>query len=464
MTSPMPPQEPKERHLHVIDGGLDRTPPNDLAAERAVLGAIMLSGDACDAVFDLLAAKDFYRPTHATIFAAVLALWAANEPTDPIAVAHLLDRDGDLNRCGGAPYLHTLVDSVPIAANAGYYAGIVSERAARRRLIEAGTKVVQVGYGGEAGHDIEDAVDLAQKAIHEATVQRNHGSLTRISEFSDDEFAYLERVAAGDVPHGLSTGLGQLDRLLGGFLPGQLIIPAGRPGMGKSTAGLGFAVAAARRGLPTMVVTLEMTKRELWWRLLSRVGEINLNNFTTGKLTVNDLEKVREAKKVIDGWPLHIDDQANTVPAIRSTARRFRQRHGNLAVLFVDYLQRMKATSKADRRDLEVGGWARDFKTMAKELETVCVVPSQLNRGPEARSDKRPQLSDMRDSGEVEQEADVVILLHRDDYYDKECDKAGEADFIVAKHRNGPTDTITLAAQLHFARFTDWTDSDHFHG
>lgn len=461
MTAAVSPPDHSERHLRAVeDEPYDKAPPHNVEAERVTLGTLMLSSSACDTVFDLLTSRDFYRPVHSTIFSAVLGLWAANEPTDPLAVANALT-PVELQRVGGAAYLHTCIEAVPTAPNAGYYARMVAEAAARRRLIEAGTKVIQVGYGVEAGHDLEDAVDQAQKAVHEATVRSDAGSLVRVSEFSDAEFAYLEQVVAGEIPHGISSGLGQLDDLLGGFLPGQLIIPAGRPGMGKTVAGLGFAVAAARRGLPSIVFTLEMGKRELWWRLLSRVGEINLDSFTTGRLTIHELERVREAKKVIDGWPLHIDDQANTVPAIRSAARRFRQRHGALAITFVDYLQRLKATTKADRRDLEVGAWARDFKTMAKELQTTLVVPSQLNRGPEGRSDKRPQLSDMRDSGEVEQEADVVILLHRDDYYDKESKRAGEIDFIIAKHRNGPTDTVTLAAQLHYARFADWTDTGH---
>lgn len=463
MTAAIPSPDQPERHLRVVGTEFDRTPPHNSDAEQATLGALMLSSAACDGVFELLTARDFYRPVHATIFATILGLWAGREPTDPLAVAHALT-PAELERIGGAPYLHTLIASVPTAANATYYAGMVAEAAARRRLIEAGAKVVQLGYGVEAGHEIEEAVNLAQKTVHEATVRRDSGSLARVSEFSDAEFAYLEQVVAGEVPHGISSGLGQLDDLLGGFLPGQLVIPAGRPGMGKTVAGLGFAVAAARRGLPAIVFTLEMGKRELWWRLLSRVGEISLDSFTTGRLTIAELEKAREAKKVIDGWPLHIDDEANTVPAIRSGARRFRQRHGALAVTFVDYLQRLKSTTKADRRDLEVGSWAREFKTMAKELQTVMVVPSQLNRGSESRSDKRPQLSDMRDSGEVEQEADIVILLHREDYYDKECEKAGEVEFIVAKHRNGPTDTVHLAAQLHYARFADWTDSVGFRG
>jgi replicative DNA helicase len=433
----------------------------DVAAEKAVLGAMMLNPRACDDVVEVVTGSDMFLPIHDAIFTALLGLWAREEPTSPIAVARVLDEGKDLQRCGGLPYLSTLTEDV--MRNPGspvFYARIVKDWSRRRKAHESLLRGVY--HTRDLTRPVDAVVDAAQRDLADAAsgVASADGA-ERVSEFSDDEMAYLERVAAGDVPHGVSTGLGQLDQLLGGFLPGQLIIPAGRPGMGKSTAGLGFAVAAARRGLPVLVNTLEMSKRELWWRLLSRVGEINLNAFTTGRLTDDDIRRAREAKKVVDGWPLHLDDQSRTIEAIRASARRFHQRQGALAIWFVDYLQRIRSSAKFDRRDLEVGSWAREFKTLGGELGAAVVVPSQLNREAEKRADKRPQLSDMRDSGEIEQEADVVILLHRDDYYDSECERAGEADFIIAKHRNGPMDTVTVAAQLHYARFTDWTNEEY---
>lgn len=434
----------------------------DLAAERAVLGAMMLTATACDEVVEVITADDLFLPRHATIFRALLGLWASEQPTSPIATAHALAETEDLARCGGAPYLTALTDDV--MRNPGspaYYAGIVKDWAKRRTARQAGLRIVNLAC--DLSRPVADVVDASQRELADTAAGHEHAGAEKISDFSDEELAYLERVVEGEVQHGISTGLGQLDQLLGGFLPGQLIVPAARPGVGKSTAGLGFAVAAARRGRPALVNTLEMSKRELWWRLLSRVGEINLSSFTTGRLNRDELEKVREAKKVIDGWPLHIDDQSKTIEALRASARRFYQREGELALWFIDYLQRIRSSARVDRRDLEVGGWAREFKTLGGELGAAVIVPSQLNRQNESRSDKRPQLSDMRDSGEIEQEADVVILLHRDDYYDKECENAGEADFIIAKHRNGATDTISVAAQLHYARFTDWTTPEEEH-
>jgi replicative DNA helicase len=437
----------------------DRVMPHDTAAEQAVIGGIMLSQTAADEVFDFLTPADFYRPNHAKIFAAVMSLWAGEQPTDPVAVAHLLDVEGDLQRVGGFDYLHTCIASVPTAANASYYGRIVAEKAALRRLIEAGTKVAQLGYAS-GGLDVEALSDQAQRIVHQATVRNDAAEDGHLGAFIDSEMNHLEAVTEGLVPKGISTGLGQLDKLLGGFLPGQLIIPAGRPGMGKSLCAVGFAKAAARRGIPAMIFSVEMSKRELVWRLLSDIAEINLTQFTAGRLTRDELDRARKASKVIAEWPLHIYDTCRTVASIRSTARRFRQRNGRLGIVAVDYLQRLTSTVKHDRRDLEVGSFARELKTLAQELEATVVAPCQINRESQGRTSRIPQLSDLRDSGELEQEADVVILIHREDYYDPEHARAGEADFIVAKHRNGPTDTVTVAGQLHFSRFTDWTDSE----
>lgn len=434
----------------------------DVAAERTILGAMMISARNCDDVMEAVTGSDMFLPIHDTIFVAILGLWAREQPTSPVAVARALDEGGDLGRCGGLPYLTTLTEeAMRNAGTPGYYARIVKDwwrrRKAHQSLLKGAYQTRDLSQPVDAVLDAAQR-DLATAAAGAAAVD----GVERVSEFSDAEMVHLERVAAGDVPHGISTGLGQVDALIGGFLPGQLIIPAARPSVGKSTLALGFAVAAARKGLPVLVNTLEMSKRELWWRLLSRVGEIDLGKFTTGRLDAHDLERVREAKKTVDGWPVHIDDQAHTIEAIRSSARRFHQREGALSIWLVDYLQRIRSSQKFDRRDLEVGSWAREFKTLGGELGAAVVLPSQLNRGSEQRSDKRPQMSDMRDSGEIEQEADVVILLHRDDYYDSESERAGEADLIFAKNRNGPKDTVTVAAQLHYARFTDWTDDEGY--
>jgi replicative DNA helicase len=458
-TAPETPQP--ERHLQLVDTetAWSSAPMFDLAAEQVVLGMMMTSTGVVDEVADRITGRDFHNPRHETLFSMLIGLWAANEPTDPIVVARALEAEGELQRVGGAPYLHTLTEHIPTTSGtASYYARIVTDWAKRRRVRDAGIRIVQTSQ--TLAKPVDEVIDAAQRDIHDATVTMTAGSLRSVAADVGDELTHLRRVMNGEITRGLSSGIGALDDVIGGFLPGQLVIPAGRPGMGKSTAGLGFAIAAARRGHPALVFSLEMSRRELMWRLLSAVGGINLTAFTSGRMTREDYAKAERTSKEVSKWPLHIDDQSHTVADIRSATRRFRQRHDSLAIVFVDYLQRIRATEKFDRRDLEVGRAASDLKSLGQEMEATMIVPAQLNRGPEARSDKRPQLSDMRDSGEIEQEADVVILLHREDYYDKEHTRAGEADFIVAKQRNGPTDTVTVAAQLHLSRFADYNIPD----
>ncbi|GGN39632.1 replicative DNA helicase [Actinoplanes campanulatus] len=444
------------RHLQAVeDVDWSKHPMSDLAAEQAVLGMMMTSPKAIDEVIDHVAGRDFADNRHVTLFHTLVLMWGDNIPSDPTLVARQLDTNGDLLRVGGVPYLHTLTEKIPTTTGTPrYHARIVADWAKRRRVREAGLRIVHTSQ--TLDKTVDEVIDAAQQDIHAATVSQSPGNLLAYNDFHDGELDHLEKLMNGEVRRGMSTGLGTLDDLIGGFLPGQLVVPAGRPGMGKSTCGLGFAIAAARRGIPALIYSLEMSRRELTWRLLSAVGGIDLGAFTTGRLTPDQHDKAKKASKTIAGWPLHIDDQTHTVADIRTSARRFRQRHNGLGLVFVDYLQRLRTTTKHDRRDLEVGRNASDLKTLGQELEATMVVPAQLNRGPESRTDKRPQLSDLRDSGEIEQEADIVILLHRDDYYDKESPRAGEADFIVAKYRNGPTDTVTVAAQLHLSRFTDF--------
>ncbi len=444
-----------DRHLHVVDEATstERVMADD-DAERIVLGMAMSSARAVENASDILAGRDFYQSKHAVIWGAIVALWADSEPTSPTAVERALEEAGDLSRAGGALYLIGCVELVPTApGTAGYYARIVRDWSKRRAVAESGMRILQ--QAKNLTIPVDAVVDGAQREIHQATVGMEQASVSAVGDIIDAELDHLQALAAGEVPRGLSTGLGILDDLIGGWQPGQLIIPAGRPGMGKSVAGIGFARAAARRGVPALVFSLEMSKREILHRLISDVAEINLYRITSGTLDRGDVAKARAARDQIASWPLHVDDQVRTVAQIRSTARRFRQKHGALGLIVVDYLQLLDSTTKADRRDLEVAQFSKELKTLAGELQTTVIAAAQLNRKNEDRSDKRPQLSDLRDSGSLEQDADIVILLHRDDYYDKEHARAGEADFIVAKHRNGPTDTVTVLHQLHHSRFAD---------
>jgi replicative DNA helicase len=439
--------------------GLERTPPQDVAAEQCVLGGMLLSKDAIADVVEILRSSDFYRPAHATIFDAILDLYGRGEPADAVTTAAALANSGELGRVGGAGYLHTLISSVPTAANAAYYARIVSERAVLRRLVEAGTRIVQLGYGSAAGQgrDVDEIVDLAQQVVYDVTERRISEEFAILADLLQPTVDEIEAAGAqGGVMTGVPTGFEDLDRLLNGLHPGQLIVVAGRPGLGKSTASMDFArCAAVRHNLTSAIFSLEMSKVEIVMRLLAAEARVPLHVLRSGKLSDDDWTRVARRMGEISEAPLFVDDTPNmTLMEIRAKARRLRQRH-ELKLVIVDYLQLMSSPKRVESRQQEVAELSRGLKLLAKEIECPVVAVSQLNRGPEQRTDKRPQLSDLRESGSIEQDADVVILLHRDDYYDKESPRAGEADFIVAKHRNGPTDTVTVAAQLHFSRFVD---------
>lgn len=431
----------------------ERTPPQDDAAEQSVLGGMMLSKDIIGEVVEIVTADDFYKPAHATIFRVITAKYAAGEPADPITVAH--DLGDDLGRIGGAPYLHTLISSVPTAANAPYYARIVADRATFRRIIEAGTRIVQLGYGD--GREADDAVNLAQAETYHLIDRRSSNPWQSLAEMMQPTLDEIETIGAlGGQMRGIPTGFADLDRLLNGLQGGQLVCVAGRPGSGKSTMAADVArCAAIKHNLSTAYFSLEMSTVELMMRILSAESRVPLNVLRSGQLTDDDWTKLARRMGEISEAPLFVDDTANmTLMEIRAKARRLKQLH-DLKLIVVDYLGLMTPSGKFGSRNDEVASLSRGLKLIAKELGVPLIAVHQLNRGPEQRTEKRPQLSDLRDSGAVEQDSDIVIFVHRDDYYDKESARAGECDFIVAKHRNGPTDTVTVAAQLHLARFVD---------
>ena len=436
----------------------EQTPPHDLVAEQSVLGGMLISKDVIADVAQVMAVGDFYRPAHQTIFDAILSQFAKGEPADGVTITAALANSGDLQRVGGVPYLHSLIESVPTAANAPYYARIVHERAVQRRLVEVGTRIAQLGYGAveNAGKPLSDVVGMAQQAVYDMTAEHQTGDF---STFSDLLVPTVEEIAsAGNRKQvGVPTGFLDLDRLLNGLHPGQLIIVAGRPGLGKSTVGAGDFVRACSiwAGLPAAVFSLEMSKIEMVMRLLSAEARIPLHQMRSGQLNDDEWATLAKRMKEIADAPIFFDDTASmTLMDIHTKARRLKQQH-DLKLIVVDYLQLMGSPSRTQSRQQEVSDLSRGLKLLAKETECAVVAVSQLNRGPEQRTDKRPLMSDLRESGSIEQDADVIMLLHRDDYYDAESPRAGEADFIVAKHRNGPTDTITVAAQLHLSRFVD---------
>lgn len=433
----------------------DRTPPQDLEAEQSVLGGMLLSKDAIADVIEALRGGDFYKPAHQTIYEAVLDLYGRGEPADAITLAAELTKRGELGRVGGAPYLHTLISSVPTAANAGYYARIVSERAILRRLVEAGTRITQMGYADTG--EVDEVVDRAQAEIYAVTERRSSEDYLPLAEIMEGTLDEIEAIGSrGGTMVGVPTGFTDLDGLTNGLHPGQLVVVAARPGLGKSTLALDFARAASiKSGLTSVIFSLEMTRNEITMRLLSAEARVGLHHMRTGSLGDDDWTKLARKMSEVASAPLFIDDSPNmTMMEIRAKCRRLKQRH-DLKLVVVDYLQLMSSGKRVESRQQEVAEFSRALKLLAKELEVPVVALSQLNRGPEQRTDKKPMLSDLRESGSIEQDSDMVILLHREDAYERESPRAGEADFIVAKHRNGPTATITVAFQGHYSRFVD---------
>ena len=433
----------------------DRTPPQDMAAEQSVLGSMLSSKDAIADVSEALRGTDFYRPSHETIHDAIIDLFGRGEPVDMVTVAAELQRRGELARIGGAPYLHTLAANVPIAANAAFYAEIVREKAILRRLVDAGIKIAQYGYAGEG--QVDEIVDRAQAEVYTVADRRSSEDYAPLSDIMDgvlDEIEAIENREGGI--YGVPTGFADFDDLTNGLHAGQMIIVAARPAMGKSTLALDFCRAASiHNNLASVFFSLEMTRSEITMRLLSAEAKVPLHHIRNGKMDSSDWDKLARHMGKVSSAPMFIDDSPNmTMMEIRAKARRLRQRH-DLRLIVIDYLQLMTSGRKVESRQLEVSEFSRQIKLLAKELGVPIIALSQLNRGPEQRADKRPMMSDLRESGSIEQDADMVVLLHRDDAYEKESTRPGEADLIVAKHRNGATRDITVAFQGHYSRFVD---------
>lgn len=437
--------------------GLDRQPPQDLAAEQSVLGGMLLSKDAIADVVEVLRSGDFYRPAHQLIYDCVLDLYGRGEPADPVMVAAELERRGEIRRVGGAPYLHTLIATVPTAANAGYYAEIVAEKAILRRLVEAGTRIVQLGYAGADGSDVNEVVDRAQSAIYDVTERRMSEDYVALEELLQPTMDEIDAIASrGGSALGVPTGFVDLDEVTNGLHPGQMIIIAARPGIGKSTLGLDFTRSCSvRHGMTSVIFSLEMSRTEIVMRMLSAEARIRLQDMRGGRMSDDDWTRLARRMSEISEAPLFVDDSPNmTMMEIRAKARRLKQRQ-DLKLIVVDYMQLMTSGKRVESRQQEVSEFSRQLKLLAKELEVPVVAISQLNRGPEQRTDKRPMLADLRESGSLEQDADMVILIHRPDAWERDDPRAGEADLILAKHRAGPTATVTVAHQLHYSRFAD---------
>jgi replicative DNA helicase len=433
----------------------DRIPPNDLAAEQCVLGSMLISPNAISDVIEMLHGRDFYRPAHQTVYERILDMYGRGDPADAITVKDELLKRGELGRVGDAPYLHTLVASVPTAANAGYYAKIVREKARLRRLIEAGTQIVALGQDAN-DDDADHATGLAQKLLDEAGLTTSSSSAKSVADLITP---YMDLLENGGDQRGVTTGWVDVDRVLKRLRPGQLITVGARPGMGKSVvlADLAYHVGI-KLGLPVYVNTLEMSEKEFMDRLVAYDAKVNLTRLIEPELlTEDDWSRLSGSlSRMATADMLIVDDDPHVgVMRIRETLREMRRSGQPAALVCIDYLQLMEMAGKSENRQLEVSAISRSLKLLAKEFEVPIVIGSQLNRNVEQRADKRPNASDLRESGSVEQDSDVVILLYREDHYDPESPRAGEVDFIIDKHRSGPRGTVTLAFQGHYSRIVD---------
>ena len=434
----------------------ERTPPHDIAAEQCVLGGMMLSKDAISDVLEVIRATDHYRPAHQIVHETILDLYSRGEPADAITVAAELTKHGDIGKVGGAPYLHTLIASVPTAANAGYYARIVRERAILRRLVEVGTRIVQLGYAGDA-----DADELVERACAETDALSGLAATASAIPVSDLATGFLASLEAGpDEAPGVETPWPDLGRLIPGLRPGEVTVIGGRPGAGKSVALLGLAAHAALRcALQVLAVSLEMSRDEYMERLYAAEAKVDLDHLRKRTLTDDDWDRIAKAHAEIalaDALLIH-DGPALSVQGIRAEMLAMRRAGRAADLVIVDYMQLITppASKRSESRQAEVSEVSRAVKLLAKEFGVPVVVGAQLNRGPEHRSDRRPMLADLRESGSVENDADIVILLYRDDEYFQDSPHAGEIDFIVAKNRQGPKATVTLAFQGHYSRIKD---------
>lgn len=437
----------------------EREAPKDLPAEQAMLGGMLLSLAAIEEAMEAAGRDDFYLPKHQLVFDAIVAVCERGVPADAVTVAGELDSRGELGRLGGSAYLHELMGSVPTAANAGYYAEIVHEKAVLRRIVEAGTRIAQMGYETD-GADIEEIVNRAQEEAFAISARPQAEVVSSQAESAERVLTRLEK----PTENGVMTGFTDLDALTGGFKPGQLIIIGARPSTGKTT----LAVSMLRhisieQGGHSAMFSLEMTHDELTAGMFAAEGRVPLHRLRYEAITDDDWNRVTKKFGAVSEAAIHIDDSPGlTLTQVVNRSRKYARRYP-LKVIAVDYFQMLNAGNgrRYESREREAASIIYGLKYLAKELRVPVIALAQLNRGPANRTDKTPQMSDIRETGVAEQACDVGILLHRPDMYETESPRAGEADLIVAKHRGGPRATITIAFQGHYSRFVDMAWSPH---
>lgn len=438
---------------------ISRVPPQDVDAERAVLGSILIENEAIYVALEELTPEDFYKPAHQLMFRAMTELATKSEPVDTVTLSSLLKSRNELEAAGGIQGLVALTSSVPTAANIKYYSSIVRKKAMLRNLIGAATGIVTGAYDAP---DAEAVVDEAERAIFEVCRQKSRQGVTPIGEIVTDAFKRIEKLAEQKKAiTGTATGIIKLDDLTAGLQPSDLIIVAGRPAMGKTSFALGMGMhAAVSERVPVVVFSLEMSKEQLVMRMLCSEGRIDSARMRGGFLTEEDWPKLARSAGRLSEAPMFIDDSGSlSVLEVRAKCRRLAA-EGGLGLVIIDYLQLMRGSPNAQSREQEISEISRGLKALAKELSIPVVALSQLNRGLEQRQEKRPVLSDLRESGAIEQDADVIMFIYRDETYNPETSDRGIAEIIVGKQRNGPIGVVKSRFFHEFTRFENLAEDE----
>ncbi|WP_266156815.1 replicative DNA helicase [Dyella silvatica] len=437
-----------------------RIPPHSIDAEQAVLGGLMLAPDALDKVADKLGEQDFYRKDHRLIWRAITELANKGMPCDAVTLGDWFDANGLAEMVGGASYLIELANATPSAANIVAYADIVREKSILRQLIDAGTETTEDGYRPE-GKSVQEVLESAEQRVFKIAESGARGKKdsTSIRDAVKDAFRLLsERYENRGQLTGISTGFSDLDELTSGLQPSDLIIVAARPSMGKTAFSVNIAESAALRGKKAVVIfSMEMSASQLAFRMISSIGRIHQQHLRNGDLEEEDWPRVTNAIAILSDAKIFIDDTPSLSPVeMRSRARRLHREHGGLGLIVIDYLQLMQVPGNKENRATEISEISRSLKGLAKELNVPVIALSQLNRSLEQRADKRPMMSDLRESGAIEQDADVIMFIYRDEYYNKESPDKGLAEIIIGKQRNGPTDTVKLTFLGHYTKFENY--------
>lgn len=445
-----------------IDDNLRKVPPQNIEAESSVLGGILLDNEAVNQVLELLRPEDFYRESHRKVFRAIVELSDRSEPVDLITLSDFLKSRSELEAVGGTAYLASLADFVPTAANISHYARIVREKSILRSLISKATEIATRGY--EELGNVEEFLDSAEKVIFDISEKKIKASFVAVGDMIKDTLKTVEKLyERKEMVTGVPTGYSDLDKLTAGLQPAELIIVAGRPGMGKTAFALNIAANAAFTGAGVAVFSLEMAKEQLVLRMLCSEARVDSSKVRSGYLGERDFPQLAKAAGRLHEAPIYIDDTpAISVLELRAKARRLvRDRSKKIGLIVVDYLQLMRGMGTASNREQEISEISRSLKALAKELSVPVIALSQLNRRVEDRGDRRPMMSDLRESGAIEQDSDVIIFIYRDEVYNKSDEsKKGLAEIIVAKQRNGPIDTVTLTFLNEYTRFENYTERD----